>query len=96
MIAYGLLSITYVAVVLTLCLSCQPTHHFWQINPDPGPLCTPTNSPACEQSRTPVNTTTLKANIPADVLICVVPNVLTDIYLLSIPLPVSHNSFSAC
>lgn len=48
MIAYVLLSITYVAVVLTLCLSCQPTHHFWQIHPDPGPLCTPTNSPACE------------------------------------------------
>ncbi|KAL2105309.1 hypothetical protein VUR80DRAFT_8594 [Thermomyces stellatus] len=67
-IAYVLLSITYLAVVLTLCLSCQPTHHFWQIYPDPGPLCKPTNSPAY-------------------VMVVVIPNILTDIYLLSIPLP---------
>lgn len=47
-IAYVLLGVTYLAVVLTLCLSCQPMHHFWQISPNPGPLCQPTNSPACE------------------------------------------------
>ncbi|KAK2471374.1 hypothetical protein H9L39_17605 [Fusarium oxysporum f. sp. albedinis] len=48
-------------------LSCQPMHKFWQINPDPGTLCKPTNSPAY-------------------VLVVVIPNVLTDAYLLYIPL----------
>ncbi|PNH45141.1 hypothetical protein VD0004_g2640 [Verticillium dahliae] len=67
-IAYVLLIITYLTVALTLLLSCQPMHNFWQVNPDPGTLCRPTNSPAY-------------------VLVVVIPNVLTDIYLLSIPLP---------
>ncbi|KAI1345486.1 hypothetical protein F5Y01DRAFT_300439 [Xylaria sp. FL0043] len=44
-LAYGLLAVTYLFVALGLLLSCQPMHHFWQINPDPGPLCRPTNSP---------------------------------------------------
>ncbi|KAI1748786.1 hypothetical protein F4782DRAFT_342398 [Xylaria castorea] len=44
-IAYALLAVTYVFVALGILLSCQPMHHFWQINPDPGPLCQPTNSP---------------------------------------------------
>ncbi|KAI0185514.1 hypothetical protein EV127DRAFT_396756 [Xylaria flabelliformis] len=44
-IAYVLLAVTYLFVALGLLLSCQPMHHFWQINPDPGPLCRPTNSP---------------------------------------------------
>ncbi|KAI0012720.1 hypothetical protein F4779DRAFT_566594 [Xylariaceae sp. FL0662B] len=67
-IAYVLLAVTYLAVALTLILSCQPITKFWQINPDPGNLCQPTNSRAY-------------------VLVVVIPNVLTDIYLLSIPLP---------
>ncbi|KAI0423408.1 hypothetical protein F5Y09DRAFT_327451 [Xylaria sp. FL1042] len=44
-VAYVLLAITYLFVALGLILSCQPMDHFWQINPDPGPLCRPTNSP---------------------------------------------------
>ncbi|KAI0452059.1 hypothetical protein F5B21DRAFT_506675 [Xylaria acuta] len=44
-IAYALLALTYLFVALGLLLSCQPMHRFWQINPDPGPLCQPTNSP---------------------------------------------------
>ncbi|RYC64174.1 hypothetical protein CHU98_g2050 [Xylaria longipes] len=43
-IAYGLLAVTYAFVALGLLFSCRPMHHFWQINPDPGPLCQPTNS----------------------------------------------------
>ncbi|KAF5020736.1 hypothetical protein F66182_7238 [Fusarium sp. NRRL 66182] len=67
-LAYVLLAVTYLAVALTLLLSCQPFHHFWQVTPDPGLLCQPTKSPAY-------------------VLVVVIPNILTDIYLLSIPLP---------
>ncbi|SPO06173.1 related to integral membrane protein PTH11 [Cephalotrichum gorgonifer] len=67
-IAYGILSVTYLTVVLTLCLSCRPIQRFWQIHPDPGPLCRPANSPAY-------------------VMVVAIPNILTDVYLLSIPLP---------
>lgn len=35
-IAYVLLAVTYLATGLTIVLSCQPMHKFWQINPDPG------------------------------------------------------------
>ncbi|KAM0715792.1 hypothetical protein Q7P37_008306 [Cladosporium fusiforme] len=67
-IAYIMLAVTYVAVALTLLLSCQPFNHFWQVSPDPGALCRPTNSPVY-------------------VLVVVIPNIITDAYLLSIPLP---------
>ncbi|KAG4293654.1 hypothetical protein FPRO06_00239 [Fusarium proliferatum] len=67
-IAYIILGISYAVVALTILLSCQPFHHFWQVSPDPGLLCQPTKSPAY-------------------VLVVVIPNILTDIYLLSIPLP---------
>lgn len=65
-----MLVVTYMVVALTLLLSCQPFHHFWQVSPDPGALCRPTNSPVY-------------------VLVVVIPNIITDAYLLSIPLPVS-------
>ncbi|KAI1737232.1 hypothetical protein F4680DRAFT_451047 [Xylaria scruposa] len=68
-IAYGLLAVTYVFITLGLLLSCQPMHHFWQINPDPGPLCQPANSPFY-------------------VLSVLISDIVTDLYLVSIPLPV--------
>ncbi|KAF5675548.1 integral membrane protein PTH11 [Fusarium heterosporum] len=67
-VAYIILGVSYGVVALTILLSCQPFHHFWQVSPDPGLLCQPTKSPAY-------------------VLVVVIPNILTDIYLLSIPLP---------
>ncbi|KAF4980331.1 hypothetical protein FZEAL_3648 [Fusarium zealandicum] len=67
-LAYVILGVTYVAVALTLLCSCTPMNKFWQITPDPGTVCKPTNSPVY-------------------VLVVVIPNILTDIYLLSIPLP---------
>ncbi|KAJ5896873.1 uncharacterized protein N7473_006272 [Penicillium subrubescens] len=67
-LAYIILSVTYLATELSLLLSCQPFHSFWQINPDPGKLCQPTNSPVY-------------------VFVVMVLNVVTDLYLLSIPLP---------
>ncbi|KAL4785887.1 hypothetical protein BJX76DRAFT_366524 [Aspergillus varians] len=66
--AYVLLGMTYLVVGLTIVLSCQPMHKFWQINPDPGNTCQPARSMVY-------------------VLVVMIPNVLTDFYLLSIPLP---------
>ncbi|KAM0809765.1 hypothetical protein AB5N19_10112 [Seiridium cardinale] len=67
-VAYVLLGVTYLTVALSILLSCQPINRFWQINPDPGNLCQPTNSRLY-------------------VLIVLIPNIITDLYLLSIPLP---------
>ncbi|KAJ5622430.1 hypothetical protein N7528_005662 [Penicillium herquei] len=67
-IAWIILGVTYVATELSLLLSCQPFHAFWQINPNPGIVCQATHSPVY-------------------VLVVVILNVLTDVYLLSIPLP---------
>ncbi|KAI0404820.1 hypothetical protein F4802DRAFT_213112 [Xylaria palmicola] len=65
-IAYGVLAFTYLFVALGLLLSCQPFSHFWQISPNPGPLCQPTNSPFY-------------------VLVTLISDVLSDLYLVSIP-----------
>jgi hypothetical protein len=35
-IAYGILAVTWIATQLSLLLSCQPFHAFWQISPNPG------------------------------------------------------------
>ncbi|KAL4926773.1 uncharacterized protein BDV17DRAFT_268551 [Aspergillus undulatus] len=67
-IAYITLGVTYIGVALTLVLSCQPMHKFWQISPDPGNICQPARSMVY-------------------VLVVMIPNVLTDLYLMSIPLP---------
>ncbi|KAJ9482206.1 hypothetical protein VN97_g11233 [Penicillium thymicola] len=67
-VGYIILGVTYIATALTLLLSCQPFHAFWQINPDPGNLCQPTDSRVY-------------------VFVVVILNILTDVYLLSIPLP---------
>ncbi|ETS79327.1 hypothetical protein PFICI_09180 [Pestalotiopsis fici W106-1] len=67
-IAYVLLGTTYLVVALCILLGCQPMHKYWQINPDPGNLCQPTNSKLY-------------------VLVVLIPNIITDTYLLSIPLP---------
>ncbi|KAH6962960.1 hypothetical protein DER45DRAFT_609295 [Fusarium avenaceum] len=40
-IGFGMIVSTYAVVLSCILLSCQPFHHFWQINPDPGNLCQP-------------------------------------------------------
>lgn len=41
LIGYITIAASYVALILSLLLSCQPFHAFWQINPNPGNLCQP-------------------------------------------------------
>ncbi|KXJ88378.1 hypothetical protein Micbo1qcDRAFT_207114 [Microdochium bolleyi] len=66
--AYIIIGVSYVIVALSILLGCQPFQKNWQINPNPGPLCQPTNS-------------------PVNVLMVYSFNVVTDLYLLSIPMP---------
>ncbi|KAJ5646086.1 hypothetical protein N7490_002458 [Penicillium lividum] len=67
-LAYGILAVTYMATQLSLLLSCQPLHAFWQIYPNPGSSCQPTNSPVY-------------------IMVVVILNIITDVYLLLIPMP---------
>ncbi|EEU39499.1 uncharacterized protein NECHADRAFT_25451, partial [Fusarium vanettenii 77-13-4] len=67
-IGFGLIFVTWVTVLLSILLGCQPFHKNWQIYPDPGNYCQPAIS-----------------NI--DIFVTVVLNAATDLYLLSIPVP---------
>ncbi|KAL2176939.1 uncharacterized protein P884DRAFT_184018, partial [Thermothelomyces heterothallicus CBS 202.75] len=64
---------TWLAVLLSILLGCQPFQKNWQIYPDPGNGCQPAIS-------------------KVDIFVTVVLNVITDIYLMSIPLPLLWKS----
>ena len=38
-IAIGFIGITFIALIMTIFLSCRPFHAYWQISPDPGNMC---------------------------------------------------------
>ncbi|KAK3901864.1 hypothetical protein C8A05DRAFT_44582 [Staphylotrichum tortipilum] len=67
-IAYVLIGVTWAITTLLLLFGCRPMSKYWQVSPDPGNICQPTNSKLY-------------------VLSVLVPDLLTDAYLLSIPLP---------
>ncbi|KAL2214402.1 hypothetical protein CC79DRAFT_1249002, partial [Sarocladium strictum] len=64
---YFLIGGSYLGLVLSLLLSCQPLSKFWQINPAPGNICEPALSKVY-------------------VFVCMIPNILTDLYLVVIPI----------
>lgn len=72
-LSFALLLATWLAVVLTLLLSCRPLARYWQIQPDPGSLCRPATS-------------------PLNIFTVLILNILTDLYLMSIPLPLLWSS----
>lgn len=91
-IAYILLGVTYLATALSILLSCRPMHMFWQINPDPGSKFSYSNlegrQELTQESIDICQPTVSKVYI----LVVVVLNVFTDVFLLFIPLPVSSTS----
>jgi hypothetical protein len=99
-IAYGLIATTYIATICSILFGCHPMHKNWQIYPDPGSKC----EKAIHSRRDNVSLTgTLGSDYcqPAvskiDIYVTVVLNVVTDIYLISIPAPVCpslHQSFT--
>jgi len=93
-IAYALLAITYLFIALGLLLSCQPMHRFWQINPDPGRRSL--RSRNCSQTETSnIRYVALcrPTNSPFYVLAVLISDVVTDLYLVSVPLFVSMFHF---
>lgn len=78
---------TYIATALNILLSCQPFEKYWQINPDPGSKCEPQSSISIPPiSSCPTDLCT-PSNSRVWVLVTVILNILTDVYLLFIPLP---------
>ncbi|KAK4201659.1 hypothetical protein QBC40DRAFT_197698 [Triangularia verruculosa] len=67
-IAYALIGVTWLVTTLLLLFGCRPMSKYWQINPDPGGVCQPTNGKLY-------------------VFSVLIPDLVTDLYLLSIPLP---------
>ena len=41
LIGYGFIGASYIVLILTMLLSCQPGYKMWQIYPDPGNICQP-------------------------------------------------------
>jgi hypothetical protein len=92
-IGYVLLGVTYAAVALSIIFGCRPIHKYWQINPDPGSKVLPPGFQSLNKIliRGFIRSTDICQPTISKlyVYIVVVPNVVTDIYLLAIPLPVS-------
>jgi hypothetical protein len=86
--AYVILAATYIATALCILLSCQPFEKYWQINPDPGSECLISHRlKQFHSSLTQFTDICTPSNNRVWVLVTVILNILTDIYLLSIPLP---------
>lgn len=99
-IGFGLIFSTWLVVFLSIMFSCMPFEKNWQIYPDPGSESSTRNRHhACSRAVSP-DQASRRANMecyytdlcqPAiskiNVLVTVVLNVLTDMYLLTIPLP---------
>lgn len=86
-IGYAIVVTTYVATELSVLLGCHPFHKNWQIYPDPGSkshIDLPGTS-----SLTPLPDHCQPAISKIDLYVTVILNVLSDLYLLSIPIPVS-------
>ena len=90
-VGFGLIFSTWIAVLLSILLGCRPLEKNWQIYPDPG-------SKSLESFRHGNDHSDIFPDFcqPAiskiDIFVTVVLNVLTDIYLLSIPIPMLWQS----
>lgn len=72
-IAFGLIVTTFIALLMTIYLSCRPFNHYWQISPDPGNSC--------------------QAAVSKPIIwVMFIGNVMTDVYLFIIPLPMLWQS----
>lgn len=86
-VGYVIIVTTYIATLLSILLGCRPLRKNWQINPDPG------SKTAFILSPTRLTIASIDLCQPAisrlDCLVTVVLNVITDAYLITIPIPVS-------
>lgn len=90
-IAYGMIAATYIVTICSILFGCHPMHKNWQIYPDPGSECEgkihSIRDTRCLTSRNRTDYCQ-PAVSKLDIYVTVVLNVVTDIYLISIPAPV--------
>jgi hypothetical protein len=93
-VAYGLIATTYIATICSILFGCYPLHKNWQIYPDPGSESLIRFLLGLYLTEFGTNHSSLDHCQPAvskiDIYVTVVLNVATDIYLISIPAPVSY------
>ncbi|KAJ5574054.1 uncharacterized protein N7459_008481 [Penicillium hispanicum] len=72
-VGFVLVSVSFLASIITAFAACQPFHKYWQINPNPGNICQPAISKAI-------------------VWVTFIANIVTDPYLIFIPIPMLWQS----
>ncbi|KAF2622925.1 hypothetical protein BU25DRAFT_451779 [Macroventuria anomochaeta] len=65
-IAMVLIATSFVAVVMTIFLSCRPFNHYWQVSPDPGNSCQPAISK-------PILWVSFVLNVSTDIFLFFIP-----------------------
>ena len=88
-IAYVLIAVTYIATICSILFGCHPIDKNWQIYPDPGSASYVLNM--LEYVSDYLLDYCQPAVSKIDIYVTVVLNVATDLYLISIPAPVSFS-----
>lgn len=89
-VAYVMIAATYIATICSILFGCHPMHKNWQIYPNPGSA---SHSPLLIQAFSDPSRCIdycQPAVSKIDIYVTVVLNVATDLYLISIPAPVSR------
>jgi len=86
-----LLVVTFLATFLSILFGCTPFSKHWQINPDPGSMSSPLDIHVCStvQVLTAIQDFCQPAVSKLQVAVLITLNITTDIYLMSVPLPIS-------
>lgn len=79
---------TWLAVILSILLGCLPFEKNWQVYPDPGSTYRPKADARPSEQRSDCPTDYCQPAVSnIDIFVTVVLNVVTDAYLLTIPIP---------
>jgi hypothetical protein len=84
-VGFGIVLSTFLASIITVYAACRPLHKYWQINPDPGSklICIR----AAQHLLTVFVDICQGAVARPIVWVTFISSVLTDIYLIMIPIP---------
>lgn len=94
LIGFVLVAATFLASIITIFAACRPFHRYWQLKPDPGSQSPPPPPwalrPRARLTR-PADSCEPAISRPV-IWVSFAANVSTDMYLLSIPLPMLWRS----
>ncbi|KAK8009807.1 Glucan 4-alpha-glucosidase [Apiospora arundinis] len=90
-VGFALITSTWIAVLFSILFSCQPLEKNWQIYPDPGSMAR-TGSYFMDITTNQDADFCQPAISKVDIFVTVVLNVVTDLYLLTTPIPMLWQS----